>query len=261
VFRADLEARFLRELRKADWIVTVAKHFLPGLARLGFERVNCIENSVDVNSFSPAPANRALARDLAVADADIVVLHAGQIKPIKRPLDIVHAADRALRSNPHFLFLIIGEGISRDRMQALVRECGIADRFRFVSFVVNDLMPGYMNLADIVVMPSEREGLSRVYLEAQSCAKTLIASDIPGARKVVAHGETGLLARMGDIDDLAEKMVMAGGDPSLRSYIGSRARESVERRHNIDDAVERYLDVLEKLVTEGRARGRAVFRA
>ena len=147
---------------------------------------------------------------------------------------------------------------NRDRMQALVRECGIADRFRFVSFVVNDLMPGYMNLADIVVMPSEREGLSRVYLEAQACAKTLIA--IPGAREVVAHGETGLLAKMGDIDDLAEKMLMAGGDPSLRSYIGGRSRESVERRHNIDDAVERYLDVVEKLVTEGRARDGAVFR-
>jgi glycosyltransferase involved in cell wall biosynthesis len=69
-----------------------------------------------------------------------------------------------------------------------------------------------------------------------------------------------LLGRMGDIDDLAEKMLMAGGDPALRSYIGSRARESVERRHNIDDAVERYLDVLEKLVTEGRARDRVVFR-
>lgn len=251
VFRMDLADRFLRELRKADWIVSVAHHFLPGLARMGFDRVSCIENAVDVRRFSPAQRDRGLAEALNIADADVVVLHAGQIKPIKRPLDIVHSADQVLRRNPRVLYLIIGEGISRGEMQALVGRYGIADRFRFVPFVDNDLMPGYMNLADLVIMPSEREGLSRVYLEAQACAKTLIASDIAGAREVVTHQETGLLARKGDIEDLAGKVLLAAGDRALRTEIGRRARLSVERRHNIEDAVERYSQLIAQIAVRG----------
>src|SRR4029434_2172973 len=128
---------------------------------------------------------------------------ASQIRPIKRPLDIVRSARDVLRRNPRVLYLIVGEGMSREKIGGLAAQCGVIERFRFQPFVDNAVMPRYMNLADLVVMPSEREGLSRVYLEAQACAKTLLASDIPGAREAVTHGETGLLFRRGDIDDLA----------------------------------------------------------
>jgi glycosyltransferase involved in cell wall biosynthesis len=248
VFRADLEDRFLRALRKAEWIVTVAAHFLPGLSRLGFDRVSCIENGVDIRAFSPGPRNPALARRLAIADSDFVLLHAGQIKPIKRPLDIVHAAVRALRRNANLLYIFIGEGILRDEIEDLTHRYGIANRFRFVPFVDHAAMPDYMNLADAVVMPSEREGCSRVYLEAQACGKALIASDIAGAREVVVHGETGLLARKGDVEDLAEKMLMAADDAALRSHIGACARQSIERRHDINVAVEKYRQLLKSIV-------------
>jgi hypothetical protein len=122
---------------------------------------------------------------------------------------------------------------------------GVIQRFRFQPFVDNAVMPRYMNLADLVVMPSEREGLSRVYLEAQACAKTLLASDIPGAREAVTHGETGRLFRRGDIDDLTEKTLLAAGDPALRARIGRQARQYVERHHDIDRAVDQYMALLQ----------------
>jgi glycosyltransferase involved in cell wall biosynthesis len=58
-------------------------------------------------------------------------------------------------------------------------------------------VPDYINLADVVVMPSEREGQSLVYLEAQACGKLIVASDIPAAREVITDGETGLLFERG----------------------------------------------------------------
>ena len=66
-------------------------------------------------------------------------------------------------------------------------------RVRFAGWIDYARMPDYINLGDIVVMPSESEGLARVYLEAQACARVLVASDIPPAREVVTEGETGLL--------------------------------------------------------------------
>ena len=48
-------------------------------------------------------------------------------------------------------------------------------------------MPSYLNLADLVLLPSESEGLARIYLEAQACGKTLVCSDIPAAREVLTN--------------------------------------------------------------------------
>jgi len=245
VFPTDLVDRFLDELRQAHRIVAVARHFLPGLSELGFSNVECIANAVDTTLFTPRAKDRVLAERLGIEESDIVVLHASQIRPIKRPLDIVRSAREVLRRNARVLYLIVGEGMSRDEMRALAEESGVSQRFRFEPFVDNAVMPRYMNLADLVVMPSEREGLSRVYLEAQACGKTLLASDIPGAREAITHGETGLLFRRADIDDLAEKTLLAAGNPALRARIGRQARQYVERHHDIDRAVDQYMALLQ----------------
>jgi len=57
------------------------------------------------------------------------------------------------------------------------------------------MMPEYLNLADMVVMPSETEGLALVCLEAQACERVLIASDIPASREVIEEGSTGFALR------------------------------------------------------------------
>lgn len=247
-YPAGLSEEFLAELRKAERVVTVARHFLPGLKRLGFENACSIPNAVDTASFAPREKDKALSAKLSIDDSDIVALHAAQIKSIKRPLDIVRSAPQVLRHDPNVLYLIVGEGPLREDMETLAGQLGVGERFRFEPFVDYSHMPDYMNLADLVVMPSEREGLARVYLEAQACGKTLIASDIPAAREVVVHGQTGLLFRKGNLDDMAEKTLLAAGNPLLREKIGKSAREQVLLRHNLETIVEEYLVLMRDLV-------------
>lgn len=75
----------------------------------------------------------------------------------------------------------------------------------------------------------------------------MLASDIPGAREVLIDGETGLLFRAGDIDDLVSKTLLAAGDPKFRADIGSKAREQVQD-HALDTAVSTYAATLEDVV-------------
>jgi glycosyltransferase involved in cell wall biosynthesis len=247
-YPAGLGEEFLAELRKAEQVVTVARHFLPGLKRLGCENARSIPNAIDAVSFAPRKRDKALAARLGIDDSDLVVLHAAQIKSIKRPMDIVRSAPQVLRRNANVRYLIVGEGPLREDMEALAEQLGVRERFRFEPFVDYSRMPDYMNLADLVVMPSETEGLARVYLEGQACEKTLIASDIPAAREVVVHGQTGLLFRKGDLEDLAEKTLLAARDPLLREKIGKPARAQVLRRHNLEMIVEEYLVLMRDLV-------------
>lgn len=187
----DLARQLLEQYRKVDLIVTPAKHMAENLRQLGLTNIKIIPNAVDVDRFSPRPKSEVLLRQLTIRADDIVVVHASNLKALKRPLDLVNSAERVLQQNPDLVYVIVGDGPCREPMEEACRSRGIAKKFRFVGEVDPDRMPEYINLADIMVMPSEAETQALVYLEAQACARLLLASDIPGAREVIVDGETG----------------------------------------------------------------------
>lgn len=244
--------KLLAELRTAGLIVAPAEHMAAGLRRLGFD-ARVVLNAVDLRQFSPRPKDPALARDLAIAADDIVVAHVANLKAIKRPLDLVESAARALPRDSRLLYLMVGDGILRQEIETACRRCGVFDRFRFIGWIPYERVPAHMNLADLVVLASEGEGLARVYLEAQACEKVLIASDIPAAREVIEQGRTGLLFRKADPADLAEKTLLAAADPTLRAEIGRRARAGVQA-HALDRAVAAYVALMREVLARD-ARG------
>jgi glycosyltransferase involved in cell wall biosynthesis len=209
---------------------------------------------VDLHQFAPAPKDAGLLRELAIQGDDVVVMHASNLKPIKRPLDVVHSAEHALRHNPKLVYVIVGDGACRQPMEDLCARRGLSERFRFVGWIEYARLPRYMNLADLVIMPSDSEGLARVYLETQACARLLLASDIPAAREVITDGETGLLFRTGDIDDLTTKTLAAAGDPELRARIGRQACRRV-RANALERAVAAYVDAIGSVVSTHRSEG------
>jgi glycosyltransferase involved in cell wall biosynthesis len=152
-----------------------------------------------------------------------------------------------IRSVPKAVYLIVGDGICLEEMKAQCRSSGVLDHFRFVGWVDHEAVPRYLNLADVVLMPSESEAAALVYLETQACAKVLIASDIAGAREIVRDGETGLLFRMGEVGDLTGRILLAAGDPELRDRIGHAGHEWVKAR-DIQRFVADYERVLLELV-------------
>ena len=125
-------------------------------------------------------------------------------------------------------------------------KAGISERARFAGWVDYERVPDYVNVADLIVVPSESEGLARVYLEAQACARVLLASDIPPAREVIVDGETGLLFERGSIGELAAKTLLAAREPELRAQIGANARERT-KGHSIEQAVATYLSIIRQV--------------
>jgi len=91
-----------------------------------------------------------------------------------------------------------------------------------------DDMPAVIAQSSIVCLPSYREGLPRVVMEAGACARPVVAADAPGCREVVRHGENGYLVPMRDARALAEALRELLTDPSLRVRMGARGRELAE---------------------------------
>jgi glycosyltransferase involved in cell wall biosynthesis len=237
----------LQQYRKADLVVVPAKHMAPLLSSNAVPNVKVIPNSVDVHLFRPRPKSNALRRELGIREGDVVVAHISNLKEVKRPMDVVESAERALAKNAGLTYLIVGDGTCRSEMLDACAQKGISDQFRFTGWVDHGNVPDYINLADIVVMPSEFEAQALAYLEAQACARVLVASDVAGAREVIVDGKTGLLHRAGDVDDLASKTLLAAGESTLRADIGRRARDAA-MAHSQEDGVAAYAAAIEQVV-------------
>lgn len=103
----------------------------------------------------------------------------------------------------------------------------------------------FINKADCIVLPSYREGTPRTLLEAASSAKPIIATDVPGCNHVVKDNYNGLLCRLKDADDLAEKMkVMAGLENGTLRLLGENGRAKVQAEYNESIVISKYLQTI-----------------
>ena len=101
-----------------------------------------------------------------------------------------------------------------------------------------DDMPQVFAQAHVVCLPSYGEGLPKALIEAASCARPIVATDVPGCREIVRHDENGLRVPVRDAGTLAEALATLLGDAALRVRLGARGRAMVEAEF----AVERIVD-------------------
>jgi glycosyltransferase involved in cell wall biosynthesis len=112
-----------------------------------------------------------------------------------------------------------------------------------------DDMPGVIAMSHIVALPSYREGLPKVLLEAAACGRPVVATDVPGCREIVKHGENGFLVPLRDAGALAEALLSLIRDSALRRNMGERGREMVMREFTVEHISRQFLDVYERLLS------------
>jgi glycosyltransferase involved in cell wall biosynthesis len=104
-------------------------------------------------------------------------------------------------------------------------------------------MAGLFAKSHIVCLPSYREGLPKVLLEAASCGRPIVTTDVPGCREVVTQGENGFLVPVKDEHALAEAIRTALDSAELRSRMGQAGRQIVQARFTIDKVIADTLTV------------------
>jgi len=103
------------------------------------------------------------------------------------------------------------------------------------------------NAADIFVMPSRQEAFGQTALEALACATPVVAFDVGGVPDMVRPNQTGLLARVGDVEDLSGQIYTLVGDPEQRLRLGRNGRRLIEAEFSLDHQKHGYLDLYRHL--------------
>ena len=112
----------------------------------------------------------------------------------------------------------------------------------------SDDMPAVLAAAHLVCLPSYREGLPKVLLEAAACGRAIVATDVPGCREIVADGDNGLLVPARDAAALADALLALINDPDLRRHMGQRGRQRVLAEFSQARVIEETLAVYQELL-------------
>ncbi|WP_306120783.1 MULTISPECIES: glycosyltransferase family 4 protein [unclassified Roseitalea] len=195
-------------------------------------------SGIDLDHFAPPERQEA--------STALTFLLIGRLLRDKGVVEFVEAARRVRTSHPEARFQILGQlgaenrsAIDPETVQAWQEE-GVIEHLG----ATDDVRP-FIADADCVVLPSYREGTPRTLLEASAMARPVIATDVPGCRQVVDDRATGLLCRVRDADDLAEKMLaMIALGPDRRRAMGQAGRVRMEREFDQRIVVEAYRDAL-----------------
>lgn len=111
-------------------------------------------------------------------------------------------------------------------------------------------MPTVYAGANIVVLPSYREGFPKTLIEAAACGRAVITTDVPGCRDAVDHGKTGLLVPVSDVNALADAIVQLIKDPGKRQQMGAAGRQMVVENFSSDIINKKFLDLYAGLLAK-----------
>ncbi len=113
---------------------------------------------------------------------------------------------------------------------------------------INDVIP-QIEAADVVVLPSYREGLPRSLLEACAIGRPLIATNVPGCKDLVIDGITGFLCKPKDAEDLAKSMIrFLNLSHEKKQEMGLNARKLAEEKFDHNIVINKYLETIQELI-------------
>jgi len=185
------------------------------------ERIVVIQPGIDTAAYTPAMPSRRVAEP--------TFLYIGRLRRYKGVEHAVRALALARQRRPELRLEIAGSGEDRSRLERLSRELGVAEAVRFLGRVSEEEKLELLRSRWANIFPSCKEGWGITNVEAAACGTPSVASDSPGLRDSVHHGETGFLVPHGDVRALADRMLELADDPALVERLGQQARRFAER--------------------------------
>lgn len=225
--------------------VTAVSGFLKGET----ERLLSTTRPLDVipNFFAPRAPTRprdAVRCELGLRDDELLLLHASNLRPLKRIDLLLEAVSRLDRALPFRLLILAGGDWSP--YAELARSRGLEDRL-LIRTRVNET-EDYLQAADLTLYTSESESFCLGILEAMFFGCPCVSTAVGGIPEVVADGETGLLVPFGDAGALARAVESLLRDPARRAAMGAAAQRRARSRFSAELIVPLYEALYERVL-------------
>jgi glycosyltransferase involved in cell wall biosynthesis len=228
--------------------VAVSESTREDLVARGMQRdlIEVIPNGIDLEMFSPGPMPERYEVP--------TVLYLGRVKRYKRIDLILKASARLKDRGLVFRVVVAGKGEHLPALRRLVERLDLGDLAELRGFVSTEEKLELFRRSWVHALTSPKEGWGIANLEAAACGTPTVASDSPGLRDSVVHGETGYLVPHGKIDVLSSRLEALLSDAELTNRLGRGARRFAEGYswESSADAMEDFLGRCASVVVDRR---------
>ncbi len=191
-----------------------------------------------------AESKAALRAELGLAPTDIVFICVARFAAQKAHDVLLKAFAKAREKTPNLRLLLVGGdpfGDGVERAKKLAGELELGDAVVFAG--IRRDVPRLLAMSDVFVMSSLWEGLGLVFLEAMATEIPVLATRVSAVPEVVVEGETGVLVRPADVEDLTEGFLTLAADTELRARLGKAGAKRVREFFGLERMVEETLKI------------------
>jgi len=224
-----------RALKKSRKIIALSDELKREAIELGAreDKIHVIPDGVDTSKFKPGDKH-VLRAELNLSEG-FLILYVGSLFKLKR-VDRLIKASANLSKDFEFHVVIAGDGPERQNLERLAESLGLKT-ILFKGSVAHEDMPSYMAASDVLVLPSETEGLPTCVQEAMACGIPVIASNVGGLPDLITNGVNGYLAN--DEIELEGYLRQMMSSPGSVSLMGTNALRFARQNLSLDSIVER----------------------
>lgn len=208
--------------------------------------IDLIYNFVDQRVYSPKDVG--YLRLKYVMPEEKLLLHISNFRAVKRVHDVIEIFYHVQKVYPSRL-LLVGEGPELHRVRELVKELSLSSKVIFLG--KQDEVANLISLADLLLLPSEKESFGLVALEAMACGVPVIASNAGGLPEVVDDGVTGFLSNVGDTLKMTKDILTLFNHSDKYHSFSQKGIAHVKSRFSCENIVNQYEQLYYRVIRDG----------
>lgn len=239
----------------SDCIVVVTPAFESALVRdwdVPLEKISIVMNGVDTKLFSPSTiTNNVLRQELGLQDK-FVVSYIGTMGAAHGLDTVIQAASQMEETMPEAMFLFVGDGAERERVENSVRALGLSN-VMFVPPQPKAKVPEYINASDVCLVPLKAAEVFKTViptkmLEFMACGCPIVLGVDGQARHLLEDAQGGTYVEPENVEALVQAIKQLYQDPDLRRSLGSNGHKYAMQHASRENTAKVYIDILESII-------------
>jgi len=210
-------------IEQSDLVTAVSRDLIRETKQLLHvtKEIEPVHNFVDKRRYYPREVSHL--KKVFAPNGEKVIMHISNFRPVKRVPDVVEVF-RLVRNEMKAKLIFIGEGPDLTHARQQLIELGLANDVHFLG--KQEDVAEVISMADVMLLPSEKESFGLVALEAMACGVPVVASTAGGLPEVVEDGENGFLCEVGDVENMAKRTLQLLQDETLYQRL---SKSGIER--------------------------------
>lgn len=212
--------------------------------------ITVIPTGVDYNKFSSGDG-AAVRNELGIPSDAFVIGHVGRLAPEKNLAFLAKAVTEYLKTEDNGYFIVVGNGPSRENMQAVFQGAGVADRVHFMGTKQAQELVNFYHSMDVMAFTSKSETQGMVLAEAMAAGVPVVALDAPGARDIVKNNVNGFLVQNEEIPDFIEALEKVNRENPKTTDEWQQEIDKTAREFSAGQTTRKVLKLYDSLIDTG----------